>query len=70
LPSRRGKAFAEKFFGDWKNEGATPNETTSREQETWKPENVVIDMPEAAGRGDRGRNDDQARLAGITMRAL
>jgi len=43
----QGKAFAEKFFGDWKNEGAAPNEQLKSGAETWKPENVVIDMPEA-----------------------
>jgi zinc protease len=43
----RGRDFAEKFFGAWKNEGLVPNETKRFEQIDWKPEVVVIDMPEA-----------------------
>jgi len=42
-----GKAFAEKFFGDWKNSEAAPNEKRPPGDKDWKAENVVIDMPEA-----------------------
>ena len=42
-----GKAFARKFFGDWKNGEAAPNEQRPPGEKNWKPENVVIDMPEA-----------------------
>ncbi|CAN5367467.1 hypothetical protein BH20VER3_BH20VER3_21170 [soil metagenome] len=43
----QGKAFAEKFFGDWKNDETAPEETISSGAAKWKPEIVVIDMPEA-----------------------
>jgi zinc protease len=43
----QGKAFAQKFFGDWKGNGAAPNESMPSGAANWKPENVVIDMPEA-----------------------
>ena len=42
-----GKAFAEKFFGDWKNSGAALNKEGTPGETDWKPENLVIDMPEA-----------------------
>ena len=42
-----GRDFAEKLFGSWTNEGLVPNETKSFEETKWKPESVVIDMPEA-----------------------
>ena len=41
-----GKAFAEKFFGDWKNHETAPNEERPPGGTDWKPENVAIDMPE------------------------
>jgi zinc protease len=43
----QGKALAEKFFGDWKGSGPLPNESISSGAANWKPENVVIDMPDA-----------------------
>lgn len=43
----QGKAFAEKFFGDWKSSSSSPNEQRSPVESDWKPENVVIDMPQA-----------------------
>ncbi|MGH7938626.1 MAG: M16 family metallopeptidase [Bryobacteraceae bacterium] len=43
----QGTAFAEKFFGDWKSNGAAPNESIQSGAASWKPKNVVIDMPEA-----------------------
>ncbi|MGI8958130.1 MAG: M16 family metallopeptidase [Chthoniobacterales bacterium] len=47
LTLEQGKAFAEKFFGDWKNSEASPNETIRSGAADWKPSSVVIDMPEA-----------------------
>jgi zinc protease len=43
----QGKAFAEQFFGNWKNDQAAPNESIRSGASDWKPESVVIDMPEA-----------------------
>ena len=42
-----GKAFAETFFGDWKNNEAVPDEEIRPSETDWEPENVVVDMPEA-----------------------
>lgn len=47
LTLEEGKAFAEKYFGDWKNEAAQPNETVRSGASDWEPRSVVIDMPEA-----------------------
>ena len=33
----QGKAFAEKYFGDWKNTGTAPNETVRSGAADWKP---------------------------------
>ena len=43
----QGKTFAGKFFGDWKNNDVVPNEEVQSGAADWKPENIVIDMPEA-----------------------
>jgi len=43
----QGKSFAEKFFGDWKSEDVAPNEKIKSGAGGWKPESVVVDMPEA-----------------------
>jgi len=43
----QGRAFAEKFLGDWKNNDASPNETKNPGDQNWQPENVVIDLPQA-----------------------
>ncbi len=43
----QGKAFAEKLFGDWKNNAAPPDEPKNPGGKDWQPENVVIDMPDA-----------------------
>ncbi len=43
----QGKAFAEKFFGDWKASGTATNEQPASGAADWKPETVVIDMPDA-----------------------
>ncbi len=43
----QGKAYAEKFFGDWKAAKSSPNEERTSGAAAWKPRNVVIDMPEA-----------------------
>ena len=43
----QGKAFAQKFFGDWKSSQAAPKEKVRSGAEDWKPTQVVINMPEA-----------------------
>ena len=43
----QGKAFAEKYFGDWKNAATPPNESFRSGAADWKPESVVINLPEA-----------------------
>jgi zinc protease len=43
----QGKKYAQQFFGDWK---ADPTASTGPVRPTrgdWKPENIVVDMPEA-----------------------
>ncbi|HEX4666017.1 MAG TPA: pitrilysin family protein [Chthoniobacterales bacterium] len=42
-----GKAFAEKLFGDWKNDATVPEEPIHSGAADWKPQQVVIDMPDA-----------------------
>src|SRR5437016_5629947 len=42
----KGKEYAEKFFGTWKANQGVPR-PMSAATETWKPESVVVDMPEA-----------------------
>jgi zinc protease len=43
----QGKAYAQQFFGDWKAEPATDKESARPTTADWKPESVVVDMPEA-----------------------
>ena len=43
----QGKAFAEKFFGDWKNNESAPNGPANPGGKNWQQQNVVVDMPEA-----------------------
>lgn len=40
----QGKAFAEKFFGQWKGETSRIASVSAGD---WKPRNVVVDMPQA-----------------------
>jgi zinc protease len=47
LTLEQGKALAEKYFGDWKNPENAPNESTSSGTADWKPQSIVVDMPEA-----------------------
>ena len=47
LTLEQGKAFAEKYFGDWKNSENLPNESASSGTADWKPQSIVIDMPES-----------------------
>lgn len=42
-----GTALAERFFGDWKNGEAAPDEERRPGETDWKPENVVVDLPDA-----------------------
>jgi zinc protease len=46
LTFEQGKAYAEKFFGTWKADAAAVKPESPAGQ-PWKPENVVVDMPEA-----------------------
>ena len=43
----QAKTFAQELFGNWKNEGGVPNEKINSGAASWKPENVVVDMPGA-----------------------
>jgi zinc protease len=43
----QGKAFAQKYFGDWKNSEISPNESAASGAGAWKPQSIVIDLPQA-----------------------
>jgi zinc protease len=43
----QGKKYAQQFFGDWKGEPAASKEPARPAAGDWKPESVVVDMPEA-----------------------
>ena len=43
----QAKTFAQELFGNWKNEGGVPNEKINSGAASWKPENVIVDMPGA-----------------------
>ncbi len=43
----QGKAYAQQFFGDWKAEPSASKAPVASTATDWKPENVVVDMPEA-----------------------
>jgi zinc protease len=47
LTLEQGRKYAEQFFGDWKGGTPPPQEAASPSTTEWKPENLVIDMPEA-----------------------
>lgn len=42
-----GKKYAQQFFGDWKADQSVSKEPAGVATTDWKPENVVIDMPQA-----------------------
>jgi zinc protease len=42
-----GKKYAEQFFGDWKTDRSTSKESAAATAAEWKPENVVVDLPQA-----------------------
>ena len=42
----QGKTYAQQFFGDWKVDPSVSKEPPQPNPE-WKPENVVVDMPQA-----------------------
>jgi zinc protease len=42
----QGKTYAQKFFGNWKTDLAAVKPTSAGANE-WKPQNVVVDMPQA-----------------------
>lgn len=43
----QGMKYARQFFGDWKADPSASKEAPRPEAPEWKPENVVVDMPEA-----------------------
>lgn len=43
----KARTLSEKFFNGWRNTGDAPNEEINSGAASWKPENLVIDMPEA-----------------------
>ena len=43
----QGKQFAQQFFGDWKAEPVAVKEAVAPAVTDWKPENVIVDMPQA-----------------------
>ncbi len=43
----QGKKYAQQFFGDWKAEPSAGKEPARPAAADWKPENIVVDMPEA-----------------------
>ncbi|HEY8834071.1 MAG TPA: pitrilysin family protein, partial [Chthoniobacterales bacterium] len=47
LTLEQGRKYAEQFFGDWKGTMPPGREQAAANAAEWKPENVVIDMPEA-----------------------
>jgi zinc protease len=47
LTLEQGKAFAQKYFGDWKNPESAANESSSAASAGWKAQTVVVDLPAA-----------------------
>jgi zinc protease len=46
LTSEQGRAYAQKFFGDWKGDAAAqPDKAPASDTNDWKPQNIVVDMP-------------------------
>jgi zinc protease len=43
----QGTKYAQQFFGDWKADPSASKDVPRPEAAEWKPENVVVDMPEA-----------------------
>jgi zinc protease len=43
----QAKAYAQKFFGAWKSDAAPSAGPPAPPQRDWKPQNIVIDMPQA-----------------------
>ena len=43
----QGQKYAQDFFGDWKGSSVAKKESGQSVPADWKPENVVIDMPQA-----------------------
>jgi zinc protease len=43
----QGMKYAQQFFGDWKGDPSATKDAPRPEAPEWKPENVVVDMPEA-----------------------
>jgi zinc protease len=47
LTLEEGKKYAEQFFGDWKTDPSARKEPPPVATIDWKPENVVVDLPQA-----------------------
>jgi zinc protease len=47
LTLEEGKKYAEQFFGDWKSDPSITKEPPAVITTDWKPENVVVDLPQA-----------------------
>ncbi|MEO6872183.1 MAG: pitrilysin family protein, partial [Chthoniobacterales bacterium] len=43
----QAKTFAEQLFGSWKGASPSPNEKPKESAPAWKPETLVVDMPDA-----------------------
>jgi zinc protease len=43
----QAKSFAQELFGSWKSAPAWPNEKEKAPATSWKPETLVVDMPDA-----------------------
>lgn len=48
LTLEQGREYAQRFFGSWKSDHARPaRENRDPDTDHWKPNNIVIDMPQA-----------------------
>jgi zinc protease len=47
LTLEEGKKYAQQFFGDWKTDPSARKEVPAVANTDWKPENVVVDLPQA-----------------------
>jgi zinc protease len=43
----QGTKYAQQFFGEWRADSSVSKEAVRPAPEDWKPENLVVDMPEA-----------------------
>jgi zinc protease len=47
ITMEQGMKYAQQFFGDWKADPSASEDAPRPQAPEWKPENVVVDMPEA-----------------------